>query len=131
MDGTKLYLFLHDVDSVTAVSKSRACLRKPEEYGAVRDALGGDGLFTSSGEIWKSHRKLLKPSLKDTTVAAHTTAFNYYFRQFCNDTLQKRIDCEPFDVLIPINVCFLETYLHITFGQKWKHKSQYAELFKS
>lgn len=129
--GPKLYLFIHDTANVETILRSKSCLRKPSEYDTVRDVLGGDGLFTSSGEVWKSHRKLLKPSLKDSTVADHVTSFNYYFRQFCKDVLSEKVDGAPFDAIVPINVCFLETYLHLTFGQKWLHKSQYADLFKT
>lgn len=128
--GHKLYIFVHDVDSVNAVLRSKSCLEKPEEYAVVREVLGGDGLFTAKGEHWRTHRRLMQPSFKDSTIIGHLTVFNYYFRNFCKNVLSQEVDGKPFDMLTPMNVCLLETYLHLTFGQEWKYKSTYTEMFQ-
>lgn len=112
--------------------RSKVCLDKPDIYEIVRHVLGGDGLFTSSGEHWRFHRKLLAPSLKETTVSQHLPTINYYARNLCETVLSgKAVTGEVFDVLGPLNICLLEMYLHAIFGTEWQHKTEYSRLFQS
>lgn len=128
--GPKLYVLIQDAKNADIVLRSKSCLEKPEEYETVRDVLGGDGLFTAKGEHWRVHRKLMQPSFKDSTIISNITVFNYYFRNFCKTTLADEVDGKAFDMLSPLNVCLLETYLHLTFGQEWIHKSKYSDMFQ-
>lgn len=128
--GPNLYVLVHDAVAAEIVLRSKVCLDKPNAYKVVREVLDGDGLFTASGDHWRSHRKLMQPSLKDTAVFEHFSYFNLYLRDFCTKQLKELCDQgKPFDVLTPLNVCFLCMYLDATFGVEWKHKSEYASMF--
>lgn len=82
------------------------------------------------GEDWKLHRKLLSPSLKDSTVFSHLSIFNFYIREFCNTKLKEEADrTKPFDVMLPLNVVLLSMYLDATLGIEWNQKATYAQFF--
>lgn len=89
------------------------------------------GLFLICvGEVWKLHRKLMSPSLKDSTVFSHLSIFNFYIREFCNVTLDEEAKMgKAFDVMLPLNVCLLSMYLDATLGIEWHQKSTYANFF--
>lgn len=48
--GPNLYIFVTDAKCAEQVLKGRSTVEKPQVYEAIRDALGGDGLFSSNGE---------------------------------------------------------------------------------
>lgn len=128
--GPNLYIFVHDAKGAEQVLKGRLTLDKPKVYEAIRDALGSDGLFSSSGEEWKQHRKLISPFLKDSTVFSHFSIFNFYIREFCNvqlmDEMKKN---KPFDIMPPLNVALLSMFLDATLGIEWHQKTAYANYF--
>lgn len=47
--GPDLYVFVHDAKTAETVLRNRHCVNKSKVYNAVRDGLGGDGLFTLKG----------------------------------------------------------------------------------
>lgn len=82
------------------------------------------------GEVWKLHRKLMSPSLKDSTVFSHLSIFNFYIREFCTTTLAEEAKKgKAFDVMLPLNVCLLSMYLDATLGIEWHQKSAYSNFF--
>lgn len=130
--GPNLYVFVTDSNAAETLLRSKDALDKPSVYQAVRDGLGGDGLFTANGELWKTHRSFLKHSLKDSTIASHLTIFNYYLREFATVKVANEADSgKPFDILIPMNICLLAMYLEATFGQEWIHKAEYTKAFQA
>lgn len=48
--GPIFTVFIADAENVEIIMKSKDCLTKPDAYKIVRDAIGSDGLFTSSGK---------------------------------------------------------------------------------
>lgn len=82
------------------------------------------------GEVWKLHRKLMSPSLKDSTVFSHLSIFNYYIREFCNTKLDEEAKTgKASDVMLPLNVVLLSMYLDATLGIEWHQKTAYANFF--
>lgn len=59
--GGKVFVFLTHPDDVELVLNSNEHLDKSEEYRFFKPWLG-DGLLISSGEKWRSHRKLIAPT---------------------------------------------------------------------
>lgn len=53
--GPNLYVFVHDAECAEQVLKGRTTLNKPAVHEAISDVLGGDGLFSSNGNIKKLH----------------------------------------------------------------------------
>lgn len=83
-----------------------------------------------TGETWKLHRKLMSPSLKDSTVFSHLSIFNFYIREFCNTKLDEESKIgKAFDVMLPLNVVLLSMYLDATLGIEWHQKTAYANFF--
>lgn len=58
--GPNLYIFVHDAESAEQVLKGRTTLSKPKVYEAIRDALGGDGLFSSNGNVFSLSYSFVK-----------------------------------------------------------------------
>lgn len=48
--GPNLYIFVHDAKCAEQVLKGRLTIEKPKVYEAIKDALGGNGLFSSNGK---------------------------------------------------------------------------------
>lgn len=48
--GPNLYIFIHDAKCAEQVLKGRLTIEKPKVYEAIKDALGGNGLFSSNGK---------------------------------------------------------------------------------
>lgn len=55
--GPNLYIFIHDAKCAEQVLKGRATSEKPKVYEAIRDTLGGNGLFSSNGKKKFFHKK--------------------------------------------------------------------------
>lgn len=128
--GPNLYIFLHDAKSIDTLLRSKISLDKAPVYRAVREALGGDGLFTSKSDQWRTHRRLLNPSMKDSTISSHLTIFNYYLREFCTIQLANEANNGvPFDLMPLANVVLLSMFLEATFGQEWTRKTEYTQIF--
>lgn len=127
--GPDLYLFVHDAPSIETLMRSRTCVNKPFLYQGIREALGGDGLFTAKDDQWRAHRKYVVPSMKDSAIAAHSSIFNYFFRELCADQLARVAnDGRTIDILLPLNVCYLSMYLEASYGQEWTQSDEYAKL---
>lgn len=73
--GYKLVVFLYNPKDVELILNSNVHLKKSTEYRFFKPWLG-DGLLISSGEKWRSHRKLIVPAFHQYVLKSFIGAFN-------------------------------------------------------
>lgn len=73
--GYKVIVFLSDPRDIEIILNSNVHLTKAPEYRFFKPWLG-DGLLISSGEKWKSHRKLIVPAFHQLVLKSFVGAFN-------------------------------------------------------
>nr|CAD7600964.1 unnamed protein product [Timema genevievae] len=86
--GSKLIVFLVEPKDVEVILSSSVHLDKSTEYRMFQPWFG-DGLLISSGDIWRTHRKLIAP-------AFHLNVLKSFMNQLNNNSriLVKRLDKE-------------------------------------
>lgn len=73
--GTVPYLIVCDPELAEVILSSNVLIDKSMEYKFL-SAWFGDGLLTSTGEKWKSHRKILTPSFHYTILEEFVQTFD-------------------------------------------------------
>lgn len=73
--GNKLVIFLTHPADVEIILNSHVYLDKSEEYRFFKPWLG-EGLLISSGEKWRSHRKLIAPAFHQNILKSFVPTFN-------------------------------------------------------
>ncbi len=73
--GSKLIVFLTHPDDVEVILNSNTHLDKSVDYNFFKPWLG-DGLLISSGEKWRSHRKLIAPAFHQNVLKTFVDTFN-------------------------------------------------------
>ncbi|CAH2092169.1 unnamed protein product [Euphydryas editha] len=73
--GTKLLIFLTDPNDVEVILNSHVHIDKASEYRFFKPWLG-EGLLISSGEKWRSHRKMIAPTFHINILKSFVNIFN-------------------------------------------------------
>lgn len=73
--GPKLVVFLTHPADVEIILGSHVHIDKADEYRFFKPWLG-NGLLISSGEHWRSHRKLIAPAFHQNVLKSFITTFN-------------------------------------------------------
>lgn len=73
--GNDLVVFLTHPNDIEKILNSHVHLDKSDEYRFFKPWLG-DGLLISSGEKWRSHRKLIAPAFHMNVLKSFMDVFN-------------------------------------------------------
>lgn len=73
--GPKLVIFLTNPVDVEIILGSQVHLDKSDEYRFFKPWLG-NGLLISSGDHWRSHRKLIAPAFHQNVLKSFIGTFN-------------------------------------------------------
>nr|ACZ97414.1 cytochrome P450 CYP4G48 [Zygaena filipendulae] len=73
--GSKLIIFLTDPDDIEVILNSQIHIDKASEYRFFKPWLG-EGLLISSGEKWRSHRKMIAPTFHINVLKSFIPIFN-------------------------------------------------------
>ncbi|XP_013135274.1 PREDICTED: cytochrome P450 4g15 [Papilio polytes] len=73
--GSKLVVFLCDADDAEVILNSQEHIDKASEYRFFKPWLG-EGLLISSGEKWRSHRKMIAPTFHINILKSFISVFN-------------------------------------------------------
>ncbi|XP_026729645.1 cytochrome P450 4C1-like [Trichoplusia ni] len=110
--GSSIYYFITDPDD--ALTAANSCLQKHFAYKFAKPWLG-EGLITSSGEVWKRHRKLLTPAFSLPVMLNFLDIFNSQSRKLVKN-LKVEISKGPFDHTVYLRNIALETFCLTAFG---------------
>ncbi|XP_037028673.1 cytochrome P450 4g15-like [Bradysia coprophila] len=73
--GSRLFVFLTHPDDIEIILNSNTHLDKSTDYNFFKPWLG-DGLLISSGEKWRSHRKLIATAFHQNVLKTFVSTFN-------------------------------------------------------
>lgn len=104
--GYKSIVFLMDPRDVELILGSNVHLKKSSEYRFFEPWLG-DGLLISSGDKWRSHRKLIVPSFHQVVLKSFVSAFNRNSLQLVNRLKRKVGEFDVHDYLSETTVDIL------------------------
>ncbi|PZC73152.1 hypothetical protein B5X24_HaOG200029 [Helicoverpa armigera] len=110
--GMRVYYLITDPED--ALTAANACLQKHFAYDYAKPWLG-EGLITSSGEVWRRHRKLLTPAFSLPVMLNFLEVFNSQSRKLV-DKIKVEIGKGRFDHIEYLRNNALETFCLTAFG---------------
>ncbi|CAK1551938.1 unnamed protein product [Leptosia nina] len=113
--GSKLLIFLTDPDDVEVILNSQVHIDKASEYRFFEPWLG-EGLLISSGEKWRSHRKMIAPTFHINILKSFVDTFNENSRAVVNKMkteMGKVFDVHDYMSGVTVDI-LLETAMGIT-----------------
>ncbi len=113
--GNKLLVFLCDPRDVEIILNSSVHIDKSDEYRFFKPWLG-QGLLISTGDLWKSHRKLIAPTFHMNVLKSFVKTFNDNSRNVVK-RLEKEIDKE-FDVHDYMSEATVDILLETAMGHR-------------
>ncbi|XP_037050112.1 cytochrome P450 4g15-like [Bradysia coprophila] len=116
--GYKVIIFLTDPRDVELILNSNVHLTKSSEYRFFKPWLG-DGILLSSGDKWRSHRKLIAPAFHQLVLKSFVGAFNRNSWQLVN-RLQNEVGRE-FDVHDYLSEVTVDILLETAMGHPKTH----------
>ncbi|KAG7158438.1 Cytochrome P450 4c3-like 2 [Homarus americanus] len=97
---------LSGAKAVESLLTSQKNLDKGLMYNFLRPWLG-EGLLTSAGSRWQTHRKLLTPAFHFKILEEFMGVFNSQGNKLVQK-LHKKADGQPFDIFSDITLCVLD-----------------------
>ncbi|CAH0721599.1 unnamed protein product, partial [Brenthis ino] len=110
--GPRLLVFLYDPRDVELILSSHVHIDKAEDYRFFKPWLG-DGLLISTGQKWRSHRKLIAPTFHLNVLKSFIDLFNANSRAVV-DKLKK--EAGEFDCHDYMSECTVEILLETAMG---------------
>uniref|UniRef100_A0A182FJZ7 Uncharacterized protein n=1 Tax=Anopheles albimanus TaxID=7167 RepID=A0A182FJZ7_ANOAL len=126
--GYHLVVFLTEPADVEIILNSYVHLEKSSEYRFFKPWLG-DGLLISSGDKWRSHRKLIAPAFHQNVLKTFIDVFNDNSRAVV-DRMRKEVgrgefDCHDYMSEVTVDI-LLETAMGSTRTSESKEGFEYA-----
>lgn len=117
MGMSQMVLFVHDREDFETIFKSNNCMKRLYNYEYIRDAISlkSDGLFTSHGQTWKTHRRLVGQAFGLHTIYSHLPIFGVHMMELIRK-LDSNVDGEPFDVRLCLNRTTISMFLESMLG---------------
>ncbi|XP_069674683.1 cytochrome P450 4g15-like [Periplaneta americana] len=109
----KLLVFISDPRDIEIILGSSVHLDKSEEYRFFKPWLG-EGLLISSGQKWKTHRKLIAPTFHLNVLKSFVDLFNANSRAVCEKMYKE--NSKPFDCHDYMSECTVEILLETAMG---------------
>ncbi|XP_077638997.1 cytochrome P450 4V2 isoform X2 [Lonchura striata] len=108
-------MFLYHPDSVEAILNNSKHIEKSYLYEFLHPWLG-TGLLTSTGDKWRSRRKMITPTFHFEILSDFLEVMNEQGNILVKK-LEKHVDKEPFDVFMDITLCALDIICETAMGR--------------
>ncbi|NWX17662.1 CP4V2 protein, partial [Aegotheles bennettii] len=106
---------LYHPDSVEVILNSSKHIEKSFLYKFLHPWLG-TGLLTSTGDKWRSRRKLITPTFHFSILTDFLEVMNEQ-GSILLEKLEKHVDKEPFDVFLYVTLCALDIICETAMGK--------------
>ncbi|KAJ8976117.1 hypothetical protein NQ317_019382 [Molorchus minor] len=117
--GPQLVVVVHDPDQLQTIMLSSKMTTKSFVYRYLEPFMG-QGLFTCSGALHKSQRKLLQPLFGPKLLEGYSYLFQKHANIFV-DRLKPYINGDKFDVLLLLHDAAFESTMDILIDDKNDH----------
>ncbi|NXJ75175.1 CP4V2 protein, partial [Trogon melanurus] len=108
-------LILYHPDSVEVILSSSKHIEKSYLYKFLQPWLG-TGLLTSTGEKWRSRRKMITPTFHFAILTDFLEVMNEQGRILL-EKLERHADKEAFDVFLDVTLCALDIICETAMGR--------------
>ncbi|NXA34952.1 CP4V2 protein, partial [Eudromia elegans] len=108
-------MILYDPDSVEVILSSSKHIEKSYFYKFLQPWLG-TGLLTSTGNKWRTRRKMITPSFHFAILNDFLEVMNEQ-GSILVEKLEKHVDKEPFNVFIDVTLCALDIICETAMGR--------------
>ncbi|NXC92610.1 CP4V2 protein, partial [Certhia familiaris] len=108
-------MILYHPDSVEVILNSSKHIEKSYLYKFLHPWLG-TGLLTSTGDKWRSRRKMITPTFHFAILSDFLEVMNEQ-GDILVKKLEKHVDKEPFDVFMDITLCALDIICETAMGR--------------
>ncbi|XP_030803655.1 cytochrome P450 4V2 [Camarhynchus parvulus] len=108
-------MFLNHPDCVEVILNNSKHIEKSYLYKFLHPWLG-TGLLTSTGDKWRSRRKMITPTFHFAILSDFLEVMNEQGNILVKK-LQKHVDKEPFDVFMDITLCALDIICETAMGR--------------
>ncbi|KAL7307172.1 hypothetical protein TKK_0000896 [Trichogramma kaykai] len=125
--GPKLVVFLVDPRDIEIILSSTVHIDKSPEYRYFAPWLG-EGLLISTGEKWRSHRKIIAPTFHLNVLKSFVPLFFENSIDLVNrlkNEVGKEFDCHDYMSSVTVDI-LLETAMGVRGTQKEKSSFDYA-----
>lgn len=110
--GPRLMLFLYDPRDVELILSSHVLIDKADDYRFFKPWLG-NGLLISTGQKWRSHRKLIAPTFHLNVLKSFIDLFNANSRAVVEKLKKESADFDCHDYM---SECTVEILLETAMG---------------
>ncbi|KAI9589365.1 hypothetical protein GQX74_007534 [Glossina fuscipes] len=125
--GPKLLVFIYDPRDVELLLSSQVYIDKASEYRFFKPWLG-DGLLISTGQKWRSHRKLIAPTFHLNVLKSFINLFNENSKNVVRKLeteIGKTFDCHDYMSEATVEI-LLETVMGVSRKTQDKSGFEYA-----
>ena len=125
--GKKLVIFLYHPRDVEIILSSSVHIDKSPEYRYFKPWLG-DGLLISTGEKWRSHRKIIAPTFHLNVLKTFVPLFYANSKDLVirlRQQIGKEFDCHDYLSAVTVDI-LLETAMGLRESEKHKTGYDYA-----
>ncbi|XP_054238799.1 cytochrome P450 4V2 [Indicator indicator] len=113
--GPLPFIVLYHPDGVEAILNSSKHIEKSYLYKFLHPWLG-TGLLTSTGDKWRTRRKMITPTFHFSILTDFLEVMNEQ-GSILVEKLEKRVDQEPFDIFRDITLCALDIICETAMGR--------------
>lgn len=125
----KYFILTRDVDVIQYFLTSKTDIAKSENYELSKSFVG-DGLFTSTGSKWRTHRKIIDPAFHYSMFDHFSSIFNEKLNIFINKV--ENHDCsETIDVKSWIHMLTFDANCEAIMGTKLNSQLENSPFMKA
>uniref|UniRef100_A0A2M4A9G3 Putative cytochrome n=1 Tax=Anopheles triannulatus TaxID=58253 RepID=A0A2M4A9G3_9DIPT len=115
--GTQLVIVVTDPKDIEVILSSPKYIDKSTEYDFIRPWLG-EGLLTSAGRKWHTHRKVITPTFHFKILEQFVEIFDRQSTTFVKMLQPFAVSGKTFDIFPQVTLCALDVICESAMGTK-------------
>ncbi|XP_039288722.1 cytochrome P450 4C1 [Nilaparvata lugens] len=113
--GPELYVLLSDIKDIELILQSNTLLKKAHIYDLLHPWLG-NGLLSSTGEVWRKQRKILTPAFHFKPILEEFCEVFHHNIETLVGKIKKQVGSPGFNISPYISLCSLDIVAESSMG---------------